>query len=88
MQYDVKITETLQRIIAVTAASAEDAEAKVYELWKDSNIVLDAQDFVDVDISVIKTEYQKKRSLWQRVKEFLRDSWEYYKTHSYSGYAD
>lgn len=47
--YEVTITETLQRRVSVSAASAEEAEAKVTDRWNKSEIILNADDFVGVD---------------------------------------
>jgi len=45
-QYDVKITEVLQRVVTVEASNEEDAINKVHDMYNDCEIVLDADDFV------------------------------------------
>ncbi len=50
MKYEVEITETLQRIVEIEAASAEDAERKVRAAYRAGDIVLDAEDCADVEI--------------------------------------
>ena len=50
MKYEVEITETLQRVVEVEAASAEDAERQVRAAYLAGDIVLDAEDCADVEI--------------------------------------
>ena len=44
------ITETLQRMVEVEAATAEDAERKIRTAYLAGDIVLDAEDCTDVEI--------------------------------------
>lgn len=44
--YEVRISEELARIIEVEAEDANEAYDKVCQMWKDCEIVLDADDFV------------------------------------------
>jgi len=48
-QYDVTITETLQRTVSVEAASQEEAERMVTDSWNNEDYVLGSEDFIDVD---------------------------------------
>ncbi len=48
------ITETLVRLVEVEAASAEQAEEAVRRLYREGQIVLDADDYVDTDFEVKK----------------------------------
>ena len=50
MKYEVEITETLQRTVEVEAASAEDAERQIRAAYFAGDIVLDAEDCMDVEI--------------------------------------
>ena len=50
MKFKVEITETLQRIVEVDAASTEDAERQVRAAYLAGGIVLDAEDCMDVEI--------------------------------------
>jgi hypothetical protein len=50
MKYEVEITETLQRIVEIEAASAEDAERQVRAAYRTGDIVLGAEDCTDVEI--------------------------------------
>ncbi len=47
--YEVTITETLQKIVEIEAASREQAEELVEQKWNDSEYILDAEAFVGVD---------------------------------------
>ena len=53
-EFEVKIQEVLERIVTVTADSREQALEKVEAMWLDSDIVLDSNDFVDVDYEIEK----------------------------------
>lgn len=59
-EYDVKITETLERTVTVQASSKEEAEEKVNTAWSNSEYVLDSGDFVGVDF---KTESERALNL-------------------------
>ena len=52
--YKIEITETLQRQIEIEANSPVDASIKAQEQWNEDQIILDSEDFVDVEIKVIK----------------------------------
>lgn len=53
-KYLVEITETLQKQITVLANSREEAEQKVKERYKNEDIILNENDYVDTDFHVIK----------------------------------
>lgn len=53
-KYLVEITETSQRQITVTAKTRDEAEQKVRQNYRDGEIVLSEQDYVDTDFHVIK----------------------------------
>jgi len=46
--YKVKIIETLEREIEITAKDEEEAKKKVAKDWEESKIVLDYTDFIEV----------------------------------------
>lgn len=48
-EYDVTITETLEKTISMRAASKEEAEEKVRQGYYNSEYVLDADNFTEVD---------------------------------------
>ena len=52
-EFEVLITETLQRKIKVQASDFIDAQNKVRELYLREEIVLSADDFVDYTIEAI-----------------------------------
>ena len=54
--YQVEIMETLVRIIEVEAESKEDAITNVMEEYNNAELVLDADDFLDVEFNVINGE--------------------------------
>lgn len=47
-EFDVWITETLQRKVVVNANSQEEAEEIVKERYRKQEIILDEYDFLDV----------------------------------------
>ncbi|WP_416323255.1 DpnD/PcfM family protein [[Clostridium] innocuum] len=57
--YLVKITETLQKQITITANSREEAEQKVKEKYRNEEIVLDENDYVDTVFTVLKEKRMK-----------------------------
>lgn len=46
--YKVEVVETLKRVVEVEAWSQANAEAKVTQMWRNQEIVLDDGDFSDV----------------------------------------
>ena len=52
-EFEVTITETLQKSITVEAATKEEAQAMVEEMWDKGDVVLDADHFVGAEFSCI-----------------------------------
>ena len=52
MEYTVTITEELSRTITVKAKTPADADRKARAMYRESEIVLDTNDFVGVDFKV------------------------------------
>ena len=50
-EFEVTITETLQKSITVEAATREEAQAMVEEMWDKGDVVLDADHFVGAEFS-------------------------------------
>lgn len=50
-EFEVTITETLEKKITVEALSKDDAEQAVRDMWNDEDIILDADDFIDVSFN-------------------------------------
>lgn len=53
-KYKVEIKETLCRIVETEAASQEAALQQIKRQYKDSQIVLTANDYVDTDVNICK----------------------------------
>ena len=52
-KYKVEIEEILNRIVEVEAKNEDEAYMKVKEQYRKCEIVLTAEDFIDVEISVL-----------------------------------
>lgn len=48
--YKIEITETLSRVIEIEALSAEEAIDKAREMYRAEKIVLDGDDYVEMEI--------------------------------------
>ncbi|MDD1610701.1 MAG: DpnD/PcfM family protein [Methylococcaceae bacterium] len=48
--YTIEITETLQRIVEIEAASLDNAIAEIRKQYEDEEIILDSSDCVETDI--------------------------------------
>lgn len=53
IEYDVRITETLSRIVKVEARSAAEAEDLAGDRWRNSEWILGADDFADVSFTAL-----------------------------------
>lgn len=53
MIYKVAIVETLEKVVLVRAGSKDDAIARVYDRYRDCDIVLSADDHTDTDLYVV-----------------------------------
>ena len=51
--YEVQITETLRRSVNIEAHDYDEAICKVREAWRRSEIVLDADDFLEAGFEVV-----------------------------------
>ena len=47
-EFEVTVTETLEKKVTVEALSQDEAEQAVRNMWNESDIILDAEDFIDV----------------------------------------
>lgn len=65
-EYDIKITETLEKTVTVEAASREEAEEKVRQAYYDSEYILDSENFTGVDFGT-----EAEREIVQEQKEQL-----------------
>lgn len=57
--YKVEITETLQKAVVVQARSREEAKAIVEEQWRNSEYILDAENFVAVEFKALAESKNK-----------------------------
>lgn len=51
--FEIEIREVLSRVIKVTSKNQTDAILKVQEMYRNEEIVLDAGDYLDTDISPV-----------------------------------
>ena len=61
MKYRVEVTEILSRTIEMEAESEDAAVKKVRQMYRNCDIILDASDYVETEISVKR--WKKKRVL-------------------------
>ena len=54
MKYIIEITETLQKQIEVEAQNESEAIKLIKEKYKNEEIILSEEDFIDYEIDVIK----------------------------------
>ena len=62
-KFTVEITETLQRQVEVEARNPDEAEDKVREMYRNEEIVLDSEDYVDTEFSAI-SDYEPEQTLY------------------------
>ena len=55
-KYIITITETLERTIEVTAPNEERAMKKIFDQYRDEEIVLGADDYVDTAFNIEEVE--------------------------------
>jgi len=60
MKYHVKIAEKLEKTVIVNGSNAIEAVDFVRDAWKSGRIILNADDFVGEDFSIVKTEKEKE----------------------------
>ncbi|RGC40962.1 DpnD/PcfM family protein [Faecalibacterium prausnitzii] len=61
-EFEIEITETLQKTVKIRAESREEAEAIAQEKWNRCEIVLDSENFIEADFSTIsEKEIKPKR---------------------------
>lgn len=53
-EWNVEITETLQRTVKVAAETADEAWTMVREMYRNCEVVLDSEDFIDSEICVLE----------------------------------
>ena len=55
-KFTVEVTETLQRQVEIEAENEQEALQKAKELYRDEEIILGWQDFIENDFQIIKKE--------------------------------
>ncbi len=68
-EYEVIITETLQKNIVVEADSREEAESVAEQKWRNSEYILDAEAFTGVTFTCV-SGIQTHKELWKSVHDF------------------
>ena len=53
-QYKVLVTETFQKLVSIEAESAEDARQRAEDAWRNTEFLLDIDDFQDVKFHVVE----------------------------------
>lgn len=61
-EFDVTITETLQKTVTVEAESQLEAEEKVCESWKKGDYILDADDFTGMKLETVAEREAERQS--------------------------
>ena len=65
-EYDIKITETLEKTVTVEAASREEAEEQVRQAYYDSEYILDSENFTGVEFGT-----EAEREIVQEQKHLM-----------------
>ena len=56
MKYSIEIIETLSRVVTVDTTDLDEAISMVVQLHRNGEVVLSADDFVDVDFRAVEDE--------------------------------
>lgn len=64
-EFQIEITETLSRIVSVKANDINEAIQKVREQYRQSDIVLDSEDFISVDFKEIDNSVVQPQSAFE-----------------------
>ncbi len=51
-KYRIEVTEVLSRIVEMEAENEDDAVEMVRQMYQNCNLVLDASDYIETEISV------------------------------------
>ena len=61
-EFQIEISETLSRVVSVDANDVNEAIQKVREQYRQSDIVLDSEDFISVDFNEIDNSVVQPQS--------------------------
>ena len=50
-KFRIEITEVLSRIVEIEAENEDDAVEKVWQMYRNCDVILDASDYVETEIS-------------------------------------
>ena len=64
-EFQIEISETLSRIVSVEAKDTDEAIQKVREQYRQSDIVLDSEDFISVDFNEIDNTIVQPQSAFE-----------------------
>ena len=56
MEYSIEISETLSRIVDVTADNKAEALAKVEKMHENEEVVLEPEDFIEAEFKVVEED--------------------------------
>ena len=78
-EFEVEITETLQRTVVIRAGSRAEAEVLAEEMWNNEEFVLGAEDFVGAEFSAVSEKEitpkrRKRKDEMGRSQVFSLDS--------------
>ena len=60
-EFEVTITETLEKTVTVTAKNRSEAEQMVHDAWDDSEYILDADHFAGVTFEAVPVKPELAR---------------------------
>ena len=63
MKYHFEIIETLSRTVEIEAESPQEAYTKGRNLYRECEIILDADDFIDVEFKILEEEEEVDSAL-------------------------
>ena len=68
-EYKVLVTETLQKTIVVEAASEKEASRRAEDAWKNTEYILDVNDFQGVEFYVLGETTPEDKNLMHVERE-------------------
>ena len=79
-EFEVTITETLQKTVSIEAETKEEAKQLVEDMWKDGDIILDADNFTDVEYAANNGKEIEKLNEF----DIVNNSWHIFLKHSHT----
>lgn len=84
--FEIEIIETLSKTVKIKAQSVEDAILKAEKLYKDAEIVLTDNDYIDTTIELLEdnvARYDKKGLIDDILEHFLEDEKKHYEEYEH-----